>query len=102
MRSIENILSSLNLKPFIILSKDELNSFLEGSVMVKEVDTCLSDYIRILKYNDNYFFQEMSDKNEILLRKMNSLEDAEQLLKERLDFYDRKWDGCGCKINYYE
>lgn len=99
---IENILSLVNSSPFIILSKDELNAFLEGSVIIKEVDTCLSDYIRILKYNENYFFQEMSDKNEILLRKMNSLEDAEQLLKERLDFYDRKWDGCGCKINYYE
>ncbi|MGQ9798572.1 MAG: hypothetical protein ACUVRG_04650 [Ignavibacterium sp.] len=100
--SIENILSLVNSSPFIILSKDELNAFLEASVIIKEVDTSFSDYIRILKYNDDYFFQEMSDKDEILLRKMNSLEEAEQLLKERLDFYDRMWDGCGCKINYYE
>lgn len=99
---ITEIISSANEKSFIILQKNELDDFLALSLVIKEVDTCLSDYIRILKYNEDYFFQEMSDRNEILLRKMNSLEEAEQLLKERLDFYDRKWDGCGCKINYYE
>lgn len=99
---ITDIISSANENSFIILQKNELDDFLTQSLVIKEVDTCLSDYIRILKYNDDYFFQELSDKNEILLRKMNSLEEAEQLLKERLDYYDRKWDGCGCKINYYE
>lgn len=102
MVSVGNILSSLRENPFVILGKDELEVFLACSTLIKEVDTCLSDFIRILRYNNDYFFQEMSDKNEFLLRKMNSLQEAEQLLKERLDFYDRKWDGCGCKINYYE
>jgi len=32
---------------------------------------------------------------------MNSLKEAEDFVKDRLDFYERKWDGCGCKIDYY-
>lgn len=100
--SVSEILTSVNSSSYIVLNKEELDVFLACSTILKEVDTCLSDFIRILKYNDEIFFQELTDKNEILLRKMNSLEDAEKLLKERLDFYERKWDGCGCKINYYE
>ncbi len=100
--SVSEILAQAKSMPYIVLNREELEIFLVCSTVIKEVDTCLSDFIRILKYNDEIYFQEMSDKNEILLRKMNSLDDAENLLKERLDFYDRKWDGCGCKINYYE
>jgi hypothetical protein len=100
--SVEQILSSVKSNPFIVLTKEELEIFLACSTVIKEVDTCLSDYLRILKYNDDIFIQEVSDKNEIILRKMNSLEEAELFFKERMDFYDRKWDGCGCKINYYE
>ncbi|MCX8104611.1 MAG: hypothetical protein N3D80_01910 [Ignavibacterium album] len=100
--SVSEILTSVKSNPYIVLNKEELDIFLACSTKIKEVDTCLSDFVRILKYNDEIFFQEVSDKNEILLRKMNSLEDAEKLLKERMDFYERKWDGCGCKINYYD
>lgn len=100
--SVAEIISSVKTNSFIKLSKEELDIFLACSTIIKEVDTCLSDYIRILKYNDDIFIQEVSDKNEILLRRMNSLAEAEQFFKERMDFYDRKWDGCGCKINYYE
>lgn len=100
--SVSEILTSVNSNPYTVINKEELDIFLACSTVIKEVDTCLSDFIRILKYNDEIFFQELTDKNEILLRRMDSLEDAEKLLRERLDFYERKWDGCGCKINYYE
>lgn len=99
---IEEIISSVKSNSYIVLTKNELDVFLSCATIIKEVDTCLSDYLRILKYNNDYFIQEQSDRNEILLRSMNSLEEAEKFFKERMDFYDRKWDGCGCKINYYE
>jgi len=25
--------------------------------------------------------------------------DEDEFVKDRLDFYERKWDGCGCKID---
>ncbi|WP_337866216.1 hypothetical protein [Ignavibacterium sp.] len=100
--SIKEIITATNENPVVILQKDELDILLACSTIIKEVDTCLADFIRIFKYNNDNFVQEISDKNEILLRKMNSIEDADKFVKERLDFYDRKWDGCGCKINYYE
>lgn len=100
--AIETILTDFKINKYKIINKEELQEFISSSQLIKEVDTHLSDFIRILEYNNEIFIQEMSNKNEIIIRKMFSLEQAEQFIKERLDFYDRKWDGCGCKINYYE
>lgn len=85
-----------------IISENELNIFLKNSEILQENDTLFSDYIRILKWNEDILVQEISDKKEILIRKMNSIDDAQTFVKERLDFYERKWDGCGCKIDYYK
>ena len=85
-----------------IISENELDSIIKDSDIIQETDTLLSDYIRILKRDEEIFIQETSDKKEILIRKMNDMDEAKKFVKERLDFYERKWDGCGCKIDYYK
>ena len=87
---------------FIIINEEELSLLLNNSEIIRTEDTHLSDFIRIIRYDNDVFIQEMTSKNEIILRKINSLEEANKFLQERLDFYERKWDGCGCKIDYYE
>lgn len=87
---------------YIIIEEDELKSVLENSETLRTEDTHLSDLIRLLKFENNLFIQETTFKKEIIIRKMNSLEDADKFFQERLDYYERKWDGCGCKIDYYE
>lgn len=87
---------------FLIIEETDLKSVLDNSVILRVEDTHLSDFIRVLKYDDKLFVQETTFKNEILIRKMDSLKDVDFFVKERLDYYERKWDGCGCKIDYYE
>jgi len=86
---------------YIIIEEDELKSVLENSETLRTEDTQLSDLIRLLKFENNLFVQETLLKRNYY-RKMNSLEDADKFFQERLDYYERKWDGCGCKIDYYE
>ena len=87
---------------FLIIDEEELKSVLDNSEILRIEDTHLSDFIRVLKYDDNLFVQEKTFKNEILVRKMDSMKDVDFFVQERLDYYERKWDGCGCKIDYYE
>ena len=87
---------------YLIIEEDELKLVLDNSEIIRVEDTYLSDLIRVLKYDDNLFVQETTFKKEILLRKMNSMNDVDFFVQERLDYYERKWDGCGCKIDYYE
>jgi hypothetical protein len=87
---------------FLIIDEEELKSVLDNSEILRIEDTHLSDFIRVIKYDEKLFVQEKTFKNEILIRKMNSMKDVDFFVQERLDFYERKWDGCGCKIDYYE
>ena len=87
---------------FLIIDEDVLKLVLESSEILRIEDTHLSNFIRVLKYDEKLFVQETTFKNEILIRKMDSMKDVDSFVQERLDFYERKWDGCGCKIDYYE
>ncbi|MFZ1519902.1 MAG: hypothetical protein WAU11_14060 [Ignavibacteriaceae bacterium] len=87
---------------YIIIDEHELNPILESCEIIRTENTHLSDYIRLIKFDGRLFIQELSLKNEIILRKIISLDDADKFIQERLDIYERKWDGCGCKIDYYE
>jgi hypothetical protein len=44
--------------------------------------------------------QEKSNKDEFVIRLMNSKKDADKFIAERIEMYDRMWDGRGCKVKY--
>ncbi len=98
----KEILDKLVSSKYLIINNDQLHSVLENSEIIRVEDTHLSDFIRLIKYDENLFVQEITFKKEIILRKINSIENADKFIQERLDYYERKWDGCGCKIDYYE
>jgi hypothetical protein len=37
-----------------------------------------------------------------IIRWLPSVEEKDRFVKDRLDAYERMWDGCGCKINYHK
>jgi hypothetical protein len=100
--SLERIIASAKKNKFLIISKEELNELLSNSILIIEEDTYISDKIRLLKYKTDLLIQEKSSKDEYLVRVMKTEKEAEALINERLDIYNRMWDGCGCKVKYYE
>jgi hypothetical protein len=99
---LERLNNRFESEKILAISNEELNAFLKSSQIIYEQDTRLRDFIRIVQNGDSYFLQETSNKQEIILRKFDKISDAMKLVKERLEIYDKMWDGCGCKINYYE
>ena len=55
------------------ISKNELDDLIKLSEAVLEEDTLISGFVRILKYNNQYVFQEQTPKNEIIIRKFADL-----------------------------
>ncbi|MBS4034516.1 MAG: hypothetical protein KGZ85_08635 [Ignavibacterium sp.] len=100
MKTISQILS-LAEKNYITFHKLNLDEVIKDFHLIYEADTGISDKIRILKKDEGYFIQETTNKNEILFRRMKSLTEAEELVKHRLEIYEKMWDGCGCKVDYY-
>ena len=87
---------------FIVISGDELTELLKSYKIIFEQDTKLRDFIRILQIDDAFILQETTNTGEIILRSFDNVIDAMNLVNSRLSVYDKMWDGCGCKINYYE
>jgi hypothetical protein len=100
MEAKEIFIKALNTN-YLIIEEADLKTVLDNSEVIRIEDTHLSDFIRLIKFDGILFIQELSLKSEIILRKINSLADADKFVQQRLDFYERKWDGCGCKIDYY-
>ena len=87
---------------YLMITKIELNELLLKSQIIVEKDTLISDKIRLLKLNNQLILQEKTKKDEYLIRMVKSLKEGEELIKQRMEIYDRMWDGCGCKVNYYD
>jgi hypothetical protein len=100
--NINKIISSVKQKKYSSISKVELDELLSQSSILIEKDTYLSDKIRLLKIDDELIIQEKTTKDELLIRLVKSKEEAEKLISERLEIYEKMWDGCGCKVDYYE
>lgn len=98
---IEELLKKLETENIVIIKETEYHSILENVRILKEVDTLFSGYIRILLVAHTLLTQEQTPKAEIIIRKAASRESAENFLNDRLKIYERMWDGCGCKVDYY-
>jgi len=44
--------------------------------------------------------QEKSNKDEFVIRLINSKKDADKFIAKRMETYDKMWDGRGCKVKY--
>ena len=86
---------------YLMISEIELNDLLLKSQIIVEKDTLISDKIRLLKHSNQLILQEKTTKDEYLIRMVKSPEEGEELIKQRMEIYDRMWDGCGCKVDYY-
>lgn len=97
-----DLIDRVKKKSYLKISEKELEQLLSKSKIVNERDTLISDKIRVLKISNKLIFQEKSNKDEFIIRVMKDINDANKLINERMEIYDRMWDGCGCKIDYYK
>jgi len=102
MMNLSGTISSAKKKKYLIISRDELDNLLSQSKIVIEENTYISDKIRLLNFNNDFILQEKTTKDEYIIRIMKTKEKAIELIKERLGIYNRMWDGCGCRIHYYD
>lgn len=86
----------------IKISEEQFESLKHLSKLIFEENTLISDFVRIYRINDFFIFQERTPKDEILIRKFTNESEAKTLIYKRLNIYEKMWNGCGCKINYFE
>ncbi|RKZ15768.1 hypothetical protein DRQ53_08155 [bacterium] len=99
----ETILNQLASATVVELDADALPELLADSKLLSESDTHLAGLIRILALRDLLLVQEQHpESRKLLLRGFTAREEAESFVRERLETYERMWDGCGCKVEYFK
>lgn len=98
---IQKIINSLRKKKYLLVSKEEVNELLAVSKLLIEQNTYISDKIRLLEFQSDLLLQEKTTNDEFLIRIIKTKKEGEELIKDRLEIYNRMWDGCGCKVDYY-
>jgi len=101
MKNISYIMQIENFA-YVIISEEQFEKLKKSSKLIYEENTLISDFIRIFQKNEFYIFQEKTPKGDILIRKFNNESEAKHLLNNRLDIYEKMWNGCGCRIDYFE
>ncbi|MEJ2580612.1 MAG: hypothetical protein P8127_03075 [Acidobacteriota bacterium] len=86
----------------IPVDRENLVNLLETAEVLRQDNTCVAGWIRILSIDGAILVQEETPDGNALARRMASIEDANSFVDNRLGTYERMWDGCGCKINYFE
>ena len=101
--NIDDLIKSLEKKRILILKEELLQEILglKKLKIIREEETHISGKIRILEINKVIIIQEVTLNHELSLRKIKSLKEAINFVGERLSTYEKMWDGCGCKVDYY-
>ena len=96
------LVTKLQTQAPIPVDREVLVGLLETAEVLRQDNTCVAGWIRVLSVDGVILVQEETPDGNALARRMLSIEDANDFVNDRLASYERMWDGCGCKINYFE
>lgn len=65
-------------------------------------DTQLAGELLIVRIDGDLAAVEAPSRNARVARLLGGAGDAEAFVRKRLEDYERMWDGCGVKVEYYE
>ncbi len=85
----------------VVVSLGEWEELAPGFATVLREDTLVSGDILVAEGPCGPVIVEQSRTEERTVRRAADLEAARVFVAERLATYDRMWNGCGCKIDYY-
>jgi hypothetical protein len=97
----ETFANKFKTKTLVVISDEEYQQLLREVEIIEESETFFRDKIRILRSDNNLFIQEKSNKEEIIIRRTESVKEGQRFIQNRLAVYENMWNGCGCKIDYY-
>ena len=97
------VLKKIERQALVVFPADGLAELLESAETVREEDTFIAGAIRILLIDGQIVFEEQTpDSKDVIVRGFSTRDRAERFVDGRLSAYERMWDGCGCKIDYFD
>lgn len=86
----------------LAVDTEEVDTLRAACRKIREVDTRFNGVIEVFQTpGGEYILAEQTLQRQPVIRKVRSPEQADELIRSRLEVYDRMWDGCGCKVDFF-
>ena len=97
----EDLCHRLDTERFVTLPSAEWETVAGAFQEVERHFTVLAGDLLIVRGPDGLAAVEEPRRGERVLRRLPDEEAAQEFVRDRLESYERMWDGCGCKVDYY-
>lgn len=75
------------------INRDALEALLNAAEILRQANTGIADWIRVLSVNEQIIVQEQDPDGNVFIRCLSSVEEADAFVNDRLETYERMWDG---------
>jgi len=99
--TIEELAERLAAGKIVSLPAEEWEGMKDAFVEVERHSTFIAGDLVVARYGDTLFVVEEPSSRERVLRRLADEQEVRSFVQDRLDAYERMWDGCGCKVEYY-
>ena len=84
------------------LSREEWESVADAFEVVERHNTQLAGDLLIIRVGDALAALESPSRDARVARLRGEEEEVRTFVQKRLEEYERMWDGCGVKVDYFE
>jgi len=96
-----DVVKRLSEQPVLTLQLSEWESVADQFDEVERHRTHIKGDIVIFRIEDGFAAVEEPVANERVMRLLKDMKEVRSFVTDRLETYERMWDGCGCKIDYH-
>jgi hypothetical protein len=91
----------LQVEKIVPLTASDWHELAGGVEELERHATGVAGDLLIIRVAEGLCAVEESARDERVVRRLSDSDEARRFVERRLDEYERMWDGCGCKIDYY-
>ena len=95
------LVERLQEQPVVTLDAREWIDISEQFDEVERHSTLSGGDLVVVRLATGYAAVEQPTRDKRVIRRLANIEEVRRFVANRLEDYERMWDGCGCKIDYY-
>lgn len=99
--TVDELLARLQTEPVVPLPTAEWDALAPAFHEVERHNTYISGDLVIVEAGEVLLAVEEPSSQERTVRRLANRDEADAFVRDRLDTYERMWDGCGCRVEYY-
>jgi hypothetical protein len=87
--------------PVVVIAPEDWPDLSVGFTEVDRHDTGFAGSLVLLESEAGFAALEQPAADRWVVRRLGDRAAADRFIQDRLAQYERMWDGCGCRIDYY-